>query len=110
MKKKYSKPYQYEEYVASILPRARRTMASGALHGNFDVNSSPADTVGFMVDCKITDKKSFRVSNDDFKSVEKKCEIGQIPAMFILIQESQSYVVLKEEDFLGLLEGNEGSN
>ena len=113
MKKKYSAPYQYEEHIAEILPRARRTMASGALHGDMDVQSAATEhSPGYVVDCKLTDAKSFRVTSKEFSAVEDECEIGQIPVMFVKLGDGNSYAVIKEEDMEGFAWSveNEGKN
>lgn len=107
-RKKYSAPYQYEEHVASVLPRARTTMASGALHGDYDVVSEATEEApGFRIDCKLTDADSFRVSYKDFEGIREKCEAGQIPAFAVNIQGKESYFVIREQDLMGFVEACE---
>lgn len=111
MKKKYSAPYEYEEHVAGVIPRAQRVPGSGSKHGNFDVASNPTDTApGYRADCKLTNAASFRVSSEAFQAVKKKCEVGQIPLMFVKTGDGSSYAVIAEEDVKGLMEALEVSD
>lgn len=101
MKKVFKDPYEYEKHVASRLPNGRREIASGALSGNYDVNST--GQLPHMVDCKVTSKKSFSVNHDTFERIKKRSR-GSVPAMFIHMHEVEdSYVVLKEADYVEIV-------
>jgi hypothetical protein len=108
MKKKYSRPYEYENHIAEIIPRGQRVPGSGAKHGDLDVSSTAGEiSPGYRVDCKLTDAASFRVNEKEFQEVEKKAQVGQIPLMFVLLGSGDSYAVIKEEDLAGLMETSE---
>jgi len=97
---KYKDPTDYEYKTAEKL-NARRSINSGALFGDFDVQSSEV-----LIDNKRVSKgHTYRLDIRDFNNVKKKSKFDQIPAMLINYDSyGQSVAVIREEDFIGLIE------
>jgi hypothetical protein len=98
-KDKYDNPYDYERQTAKKLG-ARRSIASGALFGDMDVQG---DNV--LIDNKRVAKGlSYRIDLRDFKKVADKATVDQIPAMCINFNEQgESLAVVREKDFIALM-------
>lgn len=95
----YKDPYDYERKTAGKLKGGRRSIASGAVFGDMDVNSPD-----FIIDCKRTEAKSYKFVPKDFDKVESQAK-DQIPLMLINFHTlGKSYAISKEKDFLALAE------
>lgn len=100
MNSKYKDPYDYEKKTASKIIGARRSIASGALFGDMDVHGEYV-----MIDCKrVADGHSYRLDYRDFDKVVKRVNADQMPVMTVNYNKyGESLAVLKEEDFIQLL-------
>jgi hypothetical protein len=100
MRGKYRDPYDYERQTADKITGARRSIASGALFGDYDVHGEYV-----LIDNKRVSKgHTYRLDYRDFQGIEKKAKLDQIPAMFINFNEyGESLAVVREEDFVNLL-------
>lgn len=98
---RYSDPYDYEKKTSGKVSGGRRSIASGALFGDFDVRGE-----SILIDNKRVAKgKTYRIDYRDFKKVEDKATVHQMPAMFINFHEpGVSLAVVREKDLLALLE------
>ncbi len=97
---KHADPLDYERKTASRIKGARKTIASGALFGDFDVGG---ETV--LIDNKRVSKgHSYRLDVRDFKKVMDRSTVDQIPAMLINFNEhGESVAVIREADFIAFV-------
>lgn len=91
--------YKQEKRIADThggLP----TINSGATFGQNDVESKE-----FSIEAKTTTAKSYPLKLSELKVAEKKTPTNKIPVFQIDFEEAKkSYCVLREEDFLALIE------
>lgn len=96
----YRDPYDYEKKTAEKIKGAKRSIASGALFGDFDVQSQ-----NLLVDNKrVSEGHTYRLDYRDFKKVEDKAKLDQIPSMLINFNKhGGSLAVIREKDFVALI-------
>ncbi len=96
---KYKDPYDYERKTAKKLG-AKRSIASGALFGDMDVQGE-----NVLIDNKRVAKgHSYRLDIRDFKKVIDKSTVDQIPAMLVNFNEhGESIAIIREADFVALV-------
>lgn len=97
----YKDPYDYERKTAGKLNGGKRSIASGAVFGDMDVKSDE-----LVIDNKrVAEGHTYRIDYRQFKKVQAQCSVEQMPAMFINFnQYNESLAVVREKDFLALLE------
>lgn len=95
---RYKDPYDYEKKTAKKVG-GRRSIASGALFGDMDVNS---DVIS--IDNKLTEQKTYRFDPKEFKEVEDQAK-DKMPAMFVHFNSiGKGFAIVREKDLLALLE------
>jgi hypothetical protein len=102
---RHDDPYDYERSTAEKIEGARREVASGAFSGMYDVNSE-----FWMIDNKRTEAASYILKVKDFKALDRKATSeGRFPAKLINYHNDEySVAVLREVDYLALIQENRG--
>jgi len=76
------------------------TINSGATFSQNDV-----ETPEFSFECKTTQKKSYVFKLEEFRKAQERTPVHKIPVFQVDFErEQKSFVTLREEDFLALLE------
>lgn len=91
-------PYEYESHVARLIG-GRRTVASGAAFGDYDVLSPD-----WMVDCKLTRGHTYRLDSRHFEAIARRAAPERSPAIFVGFSSGLSLAVIDERDFASIME------
>jgi len=88
-----------EKRLANLLS-GRKTIASGALK----IDQGDVETNDYLIECKITGKKSFSIKNDTLEKIRVEAlRKGKTGIMHIDISGNRMFVI-PEHEFLRLLE------